>query len=141
MFWNRKKNTRFTSKETIVNQLNERRPLPMGVKEFEEWSDRIIAGAMIPLVEGASTESLKFALADSILHLGPTESHKEDAYFIHMLRKAAANQVADFMRKEIRDAAKARLAKQEEENKLKLINGEKQVLADPSVQGTGETVV
>lgn len=143
-FWERRHNTRFTSTQTIVNQMNERRPLPMGKKEFHEWSDRIIAGAMIP---GATVESQKFALADQLLHLGPTESHKEDAFFIHVLRKFAVNQVADAMRHEIRDEAKARLAKEEEEAKLKLVppqlpasdsnaqpsTNEPKVLADKSV--------
>lgn len=141
-FWEPKKNTRFTSKETIVSQLNERRPLPMGREEFNDWSDRIISGALCP----ADKESQKFALADLLLHLGPTESHKEDNFFIHSLRKFAVNQVADAMRREIRDAAKARLAKAEEESKLKIVpdasstgnvtfppTNENKVLADTSV--------
>jgi len=110
-FGTAKRNTRFTSTDTILKQMQERRPLPMGVKDFHEWSDRIIAGACIP---GVTPRSQKFALADMILHLGPTESHKEDAFFIHSLRKAAVNQVADEMRRSIRDDAKAELAKQEE---------------------------
>ena len=107
----RKKNSKLTSKKTIIEQLNEPRPLPMGRKEFEEWSERIIAGALVT----AEVESQKFALANLLLHLGPTESHKEDAFFIHSLRKFAVNQVADAIRTEIRDAAKARLAKEEEQ--------------------------
>lgn len=107
-----KKNSKFTSKATILSQLNERRPLPMGRKEFEEWSGRIISGAMVE----ATPESQRFTLANLLLHLGPTESHKEDAFFIHSLRKLAVNQVADTLRCEIRDAAKARLA-EEEKNK------------------------
>lgn len=111
--------------EEIAKSLTERQPLPMGRKEFEEWSDRIIQGALIP---GATPESQKFTLANLILHLGPTESHKEDAFFIHSLRKFAVNQVADAMRCEIRDAAKARLAL-EEAAKL----DENKVLANPSI--------
>lgn len=118
MFWYKKKNSRFTSKDTIVNQLSERRPLPMGRQEFEEWSERIIAGTLLT----ADKESQKFALANLLLHLGPTESHKEDAFFIHSLRKFAVNQVADSIRIEIRDTAKARLAKEEEEKKLRLVD-------------------
>lgn len=109
-----KRNTRLTPVKTILEQMQERRPLPMGVKAFHEWADRIISGACVP---GATVESQKFALADMILHLGPTESHKEDAYFIHCMRKYAVNQVADAMRKEIRDAAKERLAKEQETEK------------------------
>lgn len=113
-FFNRKKNSVFTSKETILKQFQERRPLPMGVTAFHEWSDRLISGACIP---GALIESQKFALADMLLHLGPTESAKEDAHFIHSLRKYAVNQVADDMRKRIRDEAKDRLAKEQEQQK------------------------
>ncbi len=110
-FWNwisnlRGKNSRFTPKEVIKEQLNELRPLPLGVKEFHVWSDRIISGACIP---GATAESIKFALADQLLHLGPTVDFESDLYFIKCLRKFAINQVADSMRREIRDTAKARL--------------------------------
>lgn len=51
-----------------------------------------MSGALLP--EAAYKENLKHALATMIMHLGPTESHKQDAFFIHSLRKAAANQVA-----------------------------------------------
>jgi hypothetical protein len=97
-------------KSDALEQIMKRQPLPLGRKEFHEWADRIIALAFIP---GATVESQKFMLADMIVHLGPTESHKEDAFFIHSMRKCAANQVAHAMRVEIRDAEKARLAAEE----------------------------
>lgn len=132
-FW-RKRNTRFTPQKTIISQMNEPRPLPMGRTEFAEWSDRILSGALIP---GATRESQKFALADAILHLGPTESHKPDAFFIHMLRKCAVNEVADTMRKEIREEGKKRLeeeTKKQEEIKAKSENkGAGQALPTPTV--------
>lgn len=92
-----------------IDQMNERRSLPMGRQEFEEWSDRIISGTLLP----ADPESMKYALATMVMHLGPTESHKEDAYFIHSLRKSAANQVCHAIMTELHAAAKARLAEQE----------------------------
>lgn len=100
-------------KETILGQMAERRPLPIGVSEFHEWSDRIISGALLP---GGTDdpkvfiESQKFALAGMLMHLGPTESYKEDAYFIHSLRKVAVNQIAHAISKELHEAAKARTA-------------------------------
>lgn len=94
------KNTAKTPTTTILNQMNERRPLPQGATEFKEWSDRIISGALCP----ADPESQRFALADLLLHLGPQESHKEDAFFIHSLRKFAVNQVAIEMKNEIKKA-------------------------------------
>jgi hypothetical protein len=112
------RNTKFTPTAVIKDQLNEKRALPLGVKEFHEWSDRIISGACIP---GATTESIKFALADQLLHLGPTVDFEADLYFIKCLRKFAINQVADAMRNEIRDTAKARLAAQQEKTKLEVV--------------------
>lgn len=94
----------------LLDQMNEPRPLPLGVKEFEAWSDRIIAGAMLP----AEPKSLKFALAEMVMHLKPTEDHVADGYFIKCLRKAAANQVCYAQMEAIRNERKLALAKAEE---------------------------
>lgn len=126
------RNTQFTPKEVIKDQLNEKRALPLGSKDFEEWSDRIISGACIP---GATPESIKFALADQLLHLGPTVDFECDLYFIKCLRKFAINQVADFKRTEIRDKAKARLAAQEKP-KLEAVNNQP---GEVTPQSTGVT--
>ena len=87
------------------------RPLPVGMTAFQMWSDRIIlqSGAF------ADADSMRFALASQIMHLGATRSSVPDRYFIQSLRKVAANQVAgqvfqDIKTKQI-EAAKA--AKQE----------------------------
>lgn len=103
------KNAASTPPALIQDQLNQKRALPIGVAEFHEWADRIISGAMIP----ATAESQKFGLANVLLNLGPTVAFETDLYFIHVLRKTAVNQVADQMRTEIRDAAKARLLAEE----------------------------
>lgn len=95
----RGKNHVSTPVETIKAQMLEPRPLPLGRKDFDEWSDRIISGALIP---GATVRDQKFALADMLMHLGPTESHKPDAHFIHFLRKVCINQVAHAMLCEIK---------------------------------------
>lgn len=114
-----RRNLKSAPKELIIDQMNESRPLPLGVKEFNAWAERIIAGACIPGGEDDPAkfiESQKFSLADMIMHLGPTESHKPDAFFIHSLRKAAINQIAFAMMKEIKEkhaAAKARIAADE----------------------------
>lgn len=117
----------------ILRQLNKPRPLPMGRSEFNEWSARIIQGALVP---GATINSQIWTLANLILHLGPTESHKPDAFFIHSLRKFAANQVADYVRAEIRTEEKARLDAEEKakaEPKLALVADDKKVLDDAKV--------
>jgi hypothetical protein len=114
------RNPKSMPSDLIVDQMLEPRPLPMGRKEFDEWSDRIIAGALLP---GGKEDPLvfiasqQFALANMIMHLGPTESHKPDAFFIHSLRKFAINQVADAVRKELHDAAKARTEAEEASRK------------------------
>lgn len=102
--------------EAINGQMLEIRPLPMGRAEFEEWSERIISGALIPVGKEDGEllyDSQKFALANMLMHLGPTESHKADAFFIHSLRKFAVNQVADTVRKELHAKAKARTEAEE----------------------------
>lgn len=77
----------------------ERRPLPIGRKMFEEWSERIIDAAGV----GATYRSQKFALASMLMHLAPTEAFKEDAYFILSLRKGAVNETAHCMLMEIKE--------------------------------------
>jgi hypothetical protein len=124
------RNTRFTPVKVIKDQLNEKRELPLGREAFETWSDRIISGACI---HGATPESIKFALADQLLHLGPTVDFESDLYFIKCLRKFAINQVADSMRHEIRDAAKARLAAQQ--SKLEIIENKPAEVTAPSEKG------
>ena len=125
------RNSASTPLDVIADQLIEPRPLPMGRTEFEEWSDRIISGTLLT----ADTNSQKFALANLLMHLGPTESHKPDAFFIHSLRKFAVNQVAEDVRQEIFAARKAALAAEEAEKaKVVSITGAKdEVLADASV--------
>lgn len=101
------RNIQSTPVDVITSQLNEPRPLPMGRKEFDEWSHRVITGAMLPQAADEDAESFynsqKFAIAGMIMHLGPTESHKPDAFFIHSLRKVACNQVAHTLMQEIKE--------------------------------------
>lgn len=116
----RGRNAKSTPPAVIDDQMREMRPLPQGRKEFEEWSERIIAGAMIT----AKKEHQIFALCTQILALGPTESHKPDAHFIHILRKVAANQVAVTIQHEIKEADTAKRLAEEEAAKLKVVPAE-----------------
>ncbi len=114
--WVLRRNLASTPKALIIDQMNEPRPLPLGRQEFEEWSERIIAGAMIPCVEEDKevfVKSQKAALANMIMHLGPNESHKPDAHFIHFLRKVAVNQVVHTIFQELQPEIKARTAAKE----------------------------
>lgn len=108
------KNAPSTPVSLIQEQLQEKRPLPVGVAEFHEWADRIISGAMLT----ATPESQKFALANVLLNLGPTIAYETDLYFIHVLRKHAVNQVADAMRAKIRDEVKARMDAEANDNQV-----------------------
>jgi hypothetical protein len=66
------------------------RKLPVGVTEFHEWADRII------LLSGkfADEDSMKFALSSALIHMDSKIAAKPDQYFMALMRKAAANQVA-----------------------------------------------
>lgn len=99
----------------IIAQMNESRPLPMGSQEFDAWAQRILSGSLLPCTD---RESMIFALASMIMHLGPTESHKPDAFFIHSLRKSACNQIAHAKATEIKLAHEARKKIEEEKAKL-----------------------
>ncbi len=116
------RNISATPKEVIIDQMLEPRPLPMGKKEFEDWSDRIISGALLPESDEDQETfilSQKAALANMLLHLGPSESHKPDAHFIHYLRKVVVNQVAHSVFQEIQPVVKARVAAKEAAEKAR----------------------
>lgn len=108
----------------------------MGLPEFEEWAERIISGSLVK----ADVDSQKFCLANMLLHLGPTESHKPDAFFIHSLRKFAVNETAVAVRDKLYAAKKTR----EEADKALTEAKDAQahgVLEDQSVQGTAKPMV
>ena len=82
---------KWLQKKATQSELQVKRALPVGLKEFHEWADRIIQGAMLP----ASIRSQKFSLASIIAHtLGPQTAFENDLFFINHLRKSASNQVA-----------------------------------------------
>ena len=86
----------------LQGELLERKPLPIGKTQFMEWSDRIIKGSLID----AGHESLRFALASMVMHMGPTEAFREDAFFILQLRKAAVNQTSYAIMEELKEKQK-----------------------------------
>jgi hypothetical protein len=83
----------------LSREMMEKRALPIGKTQFEEWSDRIIQGAMVE----ASKRSQKWTLAEMVMHLNPTEAFKEDAHFILKLRKAAVNETCAAIMREIKE--------------------------------------
>lgn len=96
-------------KKKAAKELSEAKPLPMGRKEFFVWAKRIIAIAQIP---GATEESLMFSLSEMVLHVKATESFVSDAYFVHQLRKAAANQIAHSIFVELKEQRNAKNAQE-----------------------------
>jgi hypothetical protein len=78
--------------------------LPVGVAEFHQWSDKIIAQSGLL----ATPESQKYALANLLTELPPSHHAETDAYFITRLRKHAVNQIAVAMRDKIYSDRKAR---------------------------------
>lgn len=100
-----------TKEDLAVGDMNnsdmlDRKSLPIGRKEFDSWSDRIIEVASVT----AEKESQKFSLAAMLMHLGPTEAFKEDAFFALSLRKAAVNQTAHSMMEELKEAREKKQA-------------------------------
>ncbi len=93
-------------KSRLVDQLSEKRPLPVGMTEFEEWSDRIISGSGLP----ATRESQQWTLAMMMAALPATQAYESDGYFINCLRKAANSQVCQAKLEQIHADKKAREA-------------------------------
>ncbi len=103
----------------------------MGRHEFDLWSERILSGSLV----AADVDAQKFALANMLLHLGPTESHKPDAFFIHSLRKFAVNETAVAIRDELYAKKKAR------EEASKVQEPKDDLLENAALQGAPEAVV
>lgn len=122
------KNTEDLTVGDMTADMLERKALPIGKTQFMEWSDRIIKGAMVE----ATTDSLRFSLANMLMHLGPTEAFREDAFFILQLRKAAVNQTAHYVAQELKESYEAKQKQAEATaTKLEVVDGG--VLADKTV--------
>lgn len=133
------KNLDSTPMGVIIDQMNEKRPLPIGATQFEEWSDRIISGTLI----SATAESQKFALADMLTHLKPTEDHECDAYFVKSLRKFAVNETAFAKMKELKEARNARMAAEAQKDAAQKSAPSVTLVKDavPTAEGADEKVL
>lgn len=132
-----KRNHANTPISIISDQLYEPRPLPMGKSEFDTWAERIISGAMCP----AEHDSQKFALANMIMHLGPTEHMKPDIHFISQLRKVAVNQIADAVRQEIHSRVKSKADEEKskaDQEVLKKVDADVEATLN-RIEGAGES--
>jgi hypothetical protein len=79
---------------------------PIGMREFEIWSESIIDTYQLPV----DVRSTKFALATMLLRLGPTEAYKSKRFFFLSLRKAAAAQIGAAVMENIKNQQKAQQA-------------------------------
>lgn len=71
--------------------------LPVGMTEFDDWSNRIIQTYDFP-----DNDSVRFTLATMILHSNETDDVKPDKYFAKKVKKGMANQVAAGMIQELK---------------------------------------
>lgn len=118
-----------TTIEEIKAQLQEKRALPLGRTEFNEFCDRIWSGALLtsePGQERLLRLSVSSLLADEIMHLPGGQTHESDLYFINRARKLAANQIAHTIKQEIHKEINSIIQdKKEKEDKLKLVHSDK----------------
>ncbi len=111
------------------NKLEVTRELPIGMKEFEIWSDRIISQSAITQIEDPkkAIRGFKWVLAEMIMHLGPREAFKEDGHFVLGLRKGAVNETAVAVMRKIKDEQAQEIEKSRQEmasSNLEVIDGE-----------------
>lgn len=92
--------------------------LPQGLSEHNEWAGQVIRLAGVP-----DNRSTRFVLASAILNSGETACDRPKMYFIRLLRKAAAGEVAAYnfhvikkQQEEERSAERAALIAQQQKS-------------------------
>lgn len=88
-----------SSKEIKLRMAKEPSRLPVGVTEFHAWVDSFMELYEFPTKD---MDSIKFAFATMIMHLGPTDDVKPKEYFYKALMAGAAKQVAGEVFREIK---------------------------------------
>ncbi len=88
--------------------------LPVGLTEFDAWADDIIelAGAF------ADRDSMRFVLANQVMHMPPYKSSVPKNQFVRGLRKTACNQIAGQVFQQVKEAQEARRRAEDEAKKL-----------------------
>ena len=88
--------------------------LPVGLTEFERWADEVHMLSGLPIDQNSAHASL----ANMVLHIGPRKSDQRPTdrlskqWFVHALRKGAANQVASYVFHTIKEAQQEKLKKE-----------------------------
>ena len=81
--------------------------LPMGVSDFNNWADSIIEASGLP-----NNDSMKGALAATIMHLDATSAFKPKIHFVKVLIKGAASQVAHSIFQELKNKQQEEIKQQ-----------------------------
>lgn len=97
----------FTPKSVLLLALEEPKQLPMGMTEFHQFAKRIGSGANVP---GLTEDSIKTCLVGAIMSLKPTEAFVSDGYFINVVRRQAAQEVAFAAFQQIKENQKKKQA-------------------------------
>lgn len=79
-------------------------PIPTGMQAFYAWSDDLSSTYWMPTED---VDSIRYALATVIMHLGPTAAYRSQYYFVLTLRASAAKQVAGGVFHEIKTKQQA----------------------------------
>lgn len=79
-------------------------PLPIGISEFERWSDSVLELTPLP-----NNESMKWSLATMILHSDKGDAYKPKRYFARCLHKAAANEIAGAYMHDLKEKQKVKM--------------------------------
>ncbi len=81
-------------------------PLPVGMQEFETWAKSIrdISGAGLDKVP---QDQFKWVLASAVQHLKQTEASVPKRYFVNVIRKGAATQIAGQVFMEVKQKQEA----------------------------------
>lgn len=79
--------------------------VPIGRTDFDTWATSIIDTYQFP-----DNDSVRFALASIVMHMGPTSAYKPKYYFALVIKAGAAKQVAasvfqDIKNKQVAEAA------------------------------------
>lgn len=96
-------------------------PLPVGLTQYEEWSNEVIELAGAP-----NNDSTKFTVAVMILHLDSTAAYKPKIFFVKSLKKAMSNQTVSQIIQDLKtkQAEELEAAKRTEANAITVVSDE-----------------
>lgn len=90
-------------------------PLPVGMAEFDVWSQSIIDAYVLP-----DNDSTRFALATMILHAGSSEAYKPKRFFGLCVKKSMANQIAGGVMQDLKKKQEDRIKEEQFQQKAEV---------------------